>query len=48
MTLLNCEQYHNPFTTPQACMTILDGLAYIGAVMFVIFCIIIFVESQKK
>lgn len=47
MQILNCEQYHNPFTTPYACITVLDSLAFFGAFVFVVFCIIIFSSSQK-
>lgn len=48
MNSINCEQYHNPFTTPYACMTALDSLAFLGAIIFVVLCVVIFSSSQKR
>ncbi len=47
METINCKQYKNPFTTPQACITFVDSLAFLGAFLFVVLCFIIFTDSQK-
>lgn len=48
METIDCKQYKNPFTTPHACMTVVDSLAFLGAFLFVVICIATFVESQKQ
>lgn len=33
---LDCSQYHNPFTTPYACVTALDGLTCFAGVAAIV------------